>query len=176
MTKTLVQLGLVWNRPNSRKVNPTLCIVVIVPGSVAITYRTHFNRISQTWLTFTTTHGFNYYIIQRIVLRISEYKPLGLKENKQKVETISSLLGNFIFLNLLDPPPQADWSVARVILHIIILCHPVDSFIRILHLSSYPQGWDRFTSPSVYKLYVDADGIKVMRRVGYVFLMQAIYV
>ena len=42
-------------------------------GSVAITYRTHFNRISQTYLTFTTSHGFTYYIIQRIVLRISEY-------------------------------------------------------------------------------------------------------
>ena len=37
-----------WNRPGSRKANPTRCIVVIVPGSVAITYRTHFNRISQT--------------------------------------------------------------------------------------------------------------------------------
>ena len=33
------------------------------------------------------------------MLRISEYKSLGLKENKQKVETISSLLGIFIFMN-----------------------------------------------------------------------------
>ena len=155
-----------WNKLGSRKVNPTLCIVVIVPGSVAITYRTHFNRISQTYLTFTTSHGFIYYIIQRIVLRISEYKPLGLKENKQKAETISNLLGNFIFSNLLDPPPQTARSVARVILHIVVLCRPVDSFTRILHLSGYPQGWDRFTSPSVCMLYVDADGIKLMPRIG----------
>ena len=48
---------------------------------------------------FTTSHGFIYYIIQRIVIRISEYKPLWLKENKQKAETISSLLGNFVFTN-----------------------------------------------------------------------------
>ena len=143
---------------------------MIVPGSVAITYRTHFNRISQTYLTFTTSQGFIYYIIQRIVIRISEYKPLGLKENKQKAETISNLLGNFIFSNLLDPSPQAARSVARAILNSFHICRPVDSFSRILHLSGYPHGWDRFTSPSVCKLYVDADGIKVMPRIGYVFL------
>ena len=62
---------------------------------------------------FTTSHGFIYYITQRIVIRISEYKPLGLKENKQKAETISSLLANFVFMNLLDPSPQAARSVAR---------------------------------------------------------------
>ena len=45
----------------------------------------------------TTSHGFIYYIIRRIVIRISEYKPLGLKENKQKAEMISNFLGNFIF-------------------------------------------------------------------------------
>ena len=64
---------------------------------------------------FTTSHGFIYYIIQRIVIRISEYKPLGLKENKQKAETISSLLGK---LYLHESSPQAAWSVARAILHI----------------------------------------------------------
>ena len=154
MTKTLVQLGLAWNRPDSRKVNPTLCIIVIVPGSVAITYRTHFNRISQTYLTFTTSHGFIYYIIQ---LRISEYKPLGLKENNQKAETISSLLGK---LHLHESSPQAARSVARAILHIIFLCRHVDSISRILHLSGYPQGWDRFTSPSVCKLYRGCNGMK----------------
>ena len=53
---------------------------------------------------FTTSHEFNYYIIRRIVLRISEYKPLGLKENKQKEETISSLLGR---LHLHESSPQA---------------------------------------------------------------------
>ena len=152
-----------WNRPGSRKVNPTLCIIVIVPGLVAITYRTHFNRISQTWLTFTTTHGFNYYIIRRIVLRNSEYKPLGLKENKQKTETISSPLGK---RHLYESSPQAARSVARAILHICFPCCPVDSFTRILHLSGYPQGRNRFTSPSVCKLYVDVDGIKVMPRIG----------
>ena len=107
---------------------------------------------------FTTSHGFIYYIIRRIILRIPEYKPLGLKENKQKAETISNLLGNFIFSNLLDPLPQAARSVARAILHIIFLCRPVDSIFRILHLSGYPQGRDRFMSPSVCKLYVDAHG------------------
>ena len=101
-----------------------------------------------------------------IVIRISEYKSLGLKENKQKAETISNLLGNFIFSNLLDPPPQAAQSVARVIVHIFFLCCPVDSFTWILHLSGYPQGRDRFTSPSVCKLYVDANSIKVMPRIG----------
>ena len=52
----------------------------------------------------TTSHGFIYYIIRRIVLRILEYKPLGLKENKQKAETISSLLGK---LHLHESSPQA---------------------------------------------------------------------
>ena len=83
---------------------------------------------------------------------------------------ISSLLGK---LHLHESSPQAAQSVARAILHIFFLHHHVDSFTRILHLSGYPQGWDRFTSPSVCKLFVDADGIKVMPRVGYVFLLQA---
>src|SRR6185312_2398941 len=68
-----------------------------------------------------------------------------------------------------ESSPQAARSVARAILHIIFLCRPIDSFTRILHLSSYPQGRDRLTSPSVCKLFVDADGIKVMPRIGYVF-------
>ena len=51
-------------------------------GSVAIIYIAYFNRISQTYLTFTTSHVFIYYIIRRIVLRNLEYRPLGLKENK----------------------------------------------------------------------------------------------
>ena len=80
---------------------------------------------------------------------------------------ISSLLGK---LHVHESSPQAARSVARAIIHIIFLCRPVDSFTRILHLSGYPQGRDRFTSPSVCKLYVDADGIKVMPRIGYVFL------
>ena len=54
--------------------------------------------------------------------------------------------------------------------YIIFLCRLVDSFTRILHLSGYPQGWDMFTSPSVCKLYVDANGIRVMPRIGYGFL------
>ena len=73
-------------------------------------------------------------------------------------------------MNLLDPSPQAARSVARAILNSFHVCRPIDSFYRILHLSGYPQGCDRFTSPSVCKLYVDADGIKVMPRIGYVFL------
>ena len=85
---------------------------------------------------FTTSHVFIYYIIQRIVIQISEYKPLGLKENKLKAETISSLLGK---LDLHKFSPQATRSVARAILHIFFFCRPVDdSFTRILHLSGYP--------------------------------------
>ena len=95
---------------------------------------------------FTTLHGFIYYIIRRIVIRISEYKPLGLKENKQKAEMISSLLGNSIFSNLLDASPQAAQSVVQAILNFFFVCRPV----------GYPHGRDRFTSPSVCKLYVDA--------------------
>ena len=53
---------------------------------------------------FTTSHGFIYYTIQMIVIRVSEYKPLGLKENKQKAETVSSLLGR---LHLHESSPQA---------------------------------------------------------------------
>ena len=156
---------LAWNRPGFRKVNPILCIVVIaiVLESVAITYRTHFNRISQTYLIFTTSHVFIYYIIQRVVIQISEYKPFGLKENKLKAETISSLLSK---LDLHEFSPQATRTVARAILHIFFLCRPFDSFTRILHLSGYPQGRDRFMSPSVCKLCVDANGIRVIPRIG----------
>ena len=110
---------------------------------------------------------FIYYIIQMIVIWISEYKPLGLKGNKRKAKPISSLLGKH---HLHKSSPQAARSVARAILHIIFLCCPVDSFTRILHLSSYPQGWDRFMSPSVCKLYVDANNIRVMPRIGCGFL------
>ena len=119
---------------------------------------------------FTTSYGFIYYITQRIVLRISEYKPLGIKENEQKAKMISNLLGNSIFSNLLDPSPQAARSVARAIFNFFFICRPVDSFTRILHLSDYPQGRDRFTLPSVCKLYVDANSIRVMPRIGYGFL------
>ena len=68
-----------------------------------------------TYITHVTTpHGFIYYIIQKDYIRISEYKPLGLKENKQKAETISSLLGN---LRLHESSPQAARSVAQAILN-----------------------------------------------------------
>jgi len=127
---------------------------VIVPGSgithittshtepISIEYHRHNSRYNITWI----------YLLHnpKDCIRISEYKPLGLKENKQKAEMISSLLGKLL---LHESSPQAARSVARAILHIIFLCHPVDSFTRILHLSGYPQGWDRFTSPSVCKLY-----------------------
>ena len=63
---------------------------------------------------------------------------------------LSSLLGKH---HLHESSPQAARSVARAILHIFFRCRPVDSFTRILHLSGYPQGRDRFTSPSVCKLY-----------------------
>ena len=49
-------------------------------------------------------HGFNYYITQRVVVRKSEYKPLGLKESKQKSEAIAILLG---ILRLDVSSPQA---------------------------------------------------------------------
>ena len=73
-------------------------------------------------------------------------------------------------LHLHESSPQAARSVARAILLIIFLCRPVDSISRILHLSGYPQGRDRFTSPSVCKLLVDANSIKIMPRIGYGFL------
>ena len=66
---------------------------------------------------------------------------------------ISSLLGNSIFSNLLDPSPQAAQSVVQAILNFFFVCRPVESFTRILHLLGYPQGRDRFMSPSVCKLY-----------------------
>ena len=34
------------------------------------------------------------YIIQRIVIRVFEYKPLGLNGNNQKAETVANLLGH----------------------------------------------------------------------------------
>ena len=43
----------------------------------------------------------------------NQYKPLGLKENNQKAETISSLLGK---RHLHESSPQAARSVARAIL------------------------------------------------------------
>ena len=80
---------------------------------------------------------------------------------------ISSLLGK---LHLHESSPQAARRVARAIIHIFFICRSVDSFTLILHLSGYPQGRDRFTSSSVCKLYVDANGIKVMPRIGQSFL------
>ena len=47
----------------------------------------------------------------------SEYKPLGLKESKQKSEAIASLLG---ILLLEVSPPQANLSVARAILNFFL--------------------------------------------------------
>ena len=110
-----------------------------IPFHLNITDITHVYKI--TWV---------YYIIRRIILRIPEYKPLGLKENKQKAETISSLLGKLL---LHEFSPQAARWVARAFLHIFFLHHPVDSSTWILHLLGYPQGRDRFMSPSVCKLY-----------------------
>ena len=46
-----------WNEPGCRTDNPTPCIVVIVPGSVAITYRTHFNYISQSYFEIKHNKG-----------------------------------------------------------------------------------------------------------------------
>ena len=62
-------------------------------------------------------HGFIYYIIQRIVIRVSEYKPLGLKGNQQKAEEVASLLGK---LHLLGSSPQVARSVARAVLNFIL--------------------------------------------------------
>jgi len=68
----------------SERRNPTPCIVMIVPVSVAITYRTQFNYISQKYLSIKSLHGFIYYIIPRIVIRVTEYKPLGLKRKQSE--------------------------------------------------------------------------------------------
>ena len=48
-----------WNEPGSWKGNPNPCIVVIVPGSVAITYITHFRQKSQSYQQLQNIHGFN---------------------------------------------------------------------------------------------------------------------
>jgi len=64
---------------------------VIAPGSVAITYITQFNYISQAYSLINALHGIIYYIISRIMIRVFEYKPLGLKGNNQKVEAVDKL-------------------------------------------------------------------------------------
>ena len=62
-----------------------------------------------------TLHGFIYYIIQRIVIRIFEYKPLGLKGNQaEKAEAVASLVG---ILHLLISSPQVARSVAWAVLN-----------------------------------------------------------
>ena len=60
---------------------------MIVTGSVAITYRTHFNYMSQSYSSIKSLHGFIYYIISRIVVRMSKYKPLGLKGTIRTTES-----------------------------------------------------------------------------------------
>ena len=51
------------------------------------------------------------------MVRTSEYKPLGLKENKQKSEVVANLLD---ILRLDVSSPQAARSVARTILRFIL--------------------------------------------------------
>ena len=51
------------------------------------------------------------------MVRKSEYKPLGLMENKQKSEAVAILLGT-LCLDVF--PPQAARSVARTILRFIL--------------------------------------------------------
>ena len=116
-------------------------------------------------------HRFIYYITLWVVVRKSEYKPLGLKESKQKSKAVAILLGK---LHLDASSPQAARSVARTILSFILRLRAWFAS-RILHLPDYPQGRDRFTSPSVWKLYVDAKRYKSSQRIGWGFLWKHIY-
>jgi len=113
----------------------------------------HIENLFQLDITdiqhWKSLHGFNNYIIQRIVIRNSEYKPLGLKTNKQESEAVASLLG---ILRLdVSTPQEKKSSVAQTVLSFTHPCKAWSSS-RILHLSIYPQGRDRFTSLSVCKL------------------------
>ena len=55
-------------------------------------------------------HGFIYYITQRVVVRKSEYKPLGLKGSKQEMVAVASLRA---FLHLELHLHRQNLSVAR---------------------------------------------------------------
>ena len=56
-------IGFSCKEPDFCEDNPNPCIVVIVSGSVAITYKTHSNYISQPYNVIESLHGGNYYII-----------------------------------------------------------------------------------------------------------------
>ena len=69
-----------------------------------------------------TPQGFNYYIIQQIVVQILLiYKPIGLKGNKQKAEAVARLLG---ILHLDFLPPQSNlsktWTVCSSSINVVI--------------------------------------------------------
>jgi len=98
-------------------------------------------------VSINSPHGFNYYITQRIVVRVSGYEHLGLKDSNQKMEVIAKLLGALLGVS----PPQVTLSIIRIILNFIHQCQTWSSS-RILHLPNYPQGRGRFTSISVCKL------------------------
>ena len=51
------------------------------------------------------------------MVRKSEYKSLGLKENKQKSGAVANLLG---ILRLDVSSSQAAWSVARTVLNFLL--------------------------------------------------------
>ena len=70
-------------------------------------------------VSINSPHGFNYYITQRIVVRVSGYEHLGLKDSNQKMEVIAKLLGALL---LGVSPPQATLSIIRIILNFIHQC------------------------------------------------------
>ena len=73
------------NEPGSLIANPTPSIVVIVPGSDAITYRIVISGNIEVIPLKQYKYGFNYYINPGDSVWFSHYKPVGLdSQSKQK--------------------------------------------------------------------------------------------
>ena len=82
------------------------------------------------------------------MVRFFHYKPVGLIQSKWKSVAESRLQGPSSSGLLL---PQAILSIAWASVVPSIVAG-VELLLRTCILPSYPQGWDRFTSPSVCKL------------------------
>ena len=74
--------------------------------------------------------------------------PWAKKETIRTAEAVANLLGIFISSTQLHRQLWPSFTTSFVVL--------VESSVRILHLTNYPQGRVRFTSPSVCYFLVDA--------------------
>ena len=99
------------------------------------------------------------------MVRFFHYKPVGLIQSKWKSVAESRLQGPSSSGLLL---PQAILSIARASVVPSIVAG-VELLLRTCILPSYPQGWDRFTSPSVCKLFVDATVYKPRKGKGFIY-------